>query len=88
MVRTARVELATSVWKTDTLPLRHARKQRPRSLSVTKNWRRVVSTIHMPEGTERLAGAAVSPTVNSPKLVLSAGFEPASNRLEDGHSVH
>jgi hypothetical protein len=26
LVRTARVELATSVWKTDTLPLRHARQ--------------------------------------------------------------
>jgi hypothetical protein len=88
MVRTARVELATSVWKTDTLPLRHARKQTVAQSKREQNWRRVVSTIHMPEGTERLAGAAVSPTVNSPKLVLSAGFEPASNRLEDGHSVH
>ena len=54
LVRTARVELATSVWKTDTLPLRHIRAK---------------SCDHDPHAVaraERLAGAADPRSVNSP----------------------
>lgn len=50
LVRTAGFEPTTSVWKTDTLPLRHAR-----------NWRRVERTMPMPCGTNRLANGVRNP---------------------------